>query len=61
MTIEELRELEKRLEAAEDLFLESRSYSLESQKIWHELRALLVDVTAQRLRLETSEAKSATS
>lgn len=52
MTLEELKEVERHLDAAEKVFLESRVYSLESQKIWHSLRELLVQVTVQRFRLE---------
>lgn len=52
MTIPELRELERRLEEAENLFMDSRNYSPESQAFWEGLRELLTQVTTHRMRLE---------
>jgi hypothetical protein len=54
MTANELAELEKRLDYAEDLFLDTRSYSRESQQIWGQLRELQARVTTERLRAEVA-------
>lgn len=59
MTLQELKEVERHLDAAEGIFLESRVYSLEALRIWHSLRDLLVQVTVQRIRLEQPRADDA--
>ena len=58
MTLSEVRELENRLVSAEKIFLGSGSYSHEMDRIWKELRSLLLKVAAQRVRLEIADEKS---
>ena len=58
MNYSELKELEKRLVQAENIFVDSRHYSPKSQQIWSDLQGLLQRVVTERLRLETREAKT---